>query len=294
MNVATMMRLHPCGYYKMEALLEKIKRDSFGRGLYKYFEGMQWPSLRNPGVDLDVQLLEVDLDKLHFSQESISQKIGVPGDARHEKSGHLLEALVEVLHTGDISWVELDVMRDEGKGGRILYVSCNNRRLAVLKLYQEISRALLDAVRTSWRASPRKTQFQLQEIVLTPRVAVRARVWEWMKYDERYDHEGFPAARCRHDIDCSRFARSFEQDKTCDDIEIRGEDKHKPVVMLGSVLNEFRWLLSNPEASDEDWRRLCSKFNAHGRFWCAALRKLVSECLSANAPPRHVKRRRLH
>jgi hypothetical protein len=161
----------------------------------------------------------IEPEKLFFTQQGISPFMKGRKDTSEDKTCHLLDTVRGFLTSGDISWVILDVLEIE-IGRESHCFTCNNRRLACLKMYEQISWQLLqgrDVSSSAWNQT-----FVMGPYILMPRIKVKCRVWS-----SRW-------STCLHQLECLS-SNSLSPDK-CWDIEIRD---------IWQTLEQFSWTVTS-------------------------------------------------
>ena len=288
-------------FEEVKTLIQRIKREVKQRHGHFLFEGLQW---RND-IRASVDVTRLPIGKIYFTQASLSQNIGLPGDTSHHKSGHILQSVVELLiGATDSSRFLLDVLKDEDPQGNETYFSCNNRRLAVLWIYQFVSRAILDSLGFSYKEAVKKAlkdgrrlpRFKAGPLRLRPYILVQARVWGWRHYEHRAHlpnaHQpNFRVSEvfCRQPIACMK--RGDISSGNCGDLRIEGTVI--TVQELAEGLAEF--FTGNIDL--QKWNDISSLLNRNGRSAAEKIvdlkRKFWREDQATEAPGEPpVKRRR--
>lgn len=259
-----------------KALIRRINREAKLSGGRVLFEGLEW---RND-IRASVNITRLPIGEIYFTQDSLSQNIGLPGDTAHCKSGHILQSVVELLIGGDSSWFLLDVLIDKDERGRGGYFSCNNRRLAVLRIYQFVSREILESLGSRWKEASKQawspSVVKAGPLRLRPYIQVRARVWGWRHYEHRahLPNAHQPNARvsevfCRHPITC--MTRGDISPGNCGDLRIEGTVI--TVKELAKGLADF----FTGKIGLKKWKDISSLLNENGRSAAAKVVDLKRE-----------------
>ena len=143
----------------------------------------------------------VPVQDLRFTQDSIAFEL-------KDGSSHILGLVLQFLDTGDFSSISLAAVLHNG-----VYYSCNNRRLAALKIYAHVSRAVMKSVYDDERYNDiqMNQQIKIADSYFTPYFEVPCAIRRFSDYN------------CSHDVEChgSPQDRNVLDPRLCKDIRVR-------------------------------------------------------------------------
>jgi len=142
----------------------------------------------------------ISVEELRFSQDTVRFNFS-------DGSGSLLDMILHLMETGAFSGSPLAVLVHEG-----VYYSCNNRRLAALKIYEYLSRLVVRKLQRDVSSRARDgISTKVGESFFVYPLAVPCAVRDFRSYD------------CSHDVECHRSPKrtNFLFPRECQDVRIR-------------------------------------------------------------------------